>query len=127
MNDSTRDFVELFAFIFMLFVAAGGVLLGMANIYDVLHSSGSGEWSGLGMLFTFVVDIPVALLTAGTAFIQRVRRRRWILVIASVVVLVMPFLGEAARQVRVRQDRAREQQLEEQILKTYKSRPAHAP
>ncbi|HYM59751.1 MAG TPA: hypothetical protein VEZ11_02535 [Thermoanaerobaculia bacterium] len=126
MNDSTRDTVELFLFVFLLIAAAGGVLLGIANIYDVLHGSGSGEWSGLGMLFTFVVDIPIALLAAGAAFFQRVRRRRWTLVIAFAVVIVMPFLGEVARQIRVRQDQERVKRLEEQILKQYKARPAPA-
>ncbi|MFM8471675.1 MAG: hypothetical protein ACKODH_17215 [Limisphaerales bacterium] len=88
-------------------------LFGTAGIYDASHSSASGEWSGLGVLAMFVVDVPAGLILAGTAFTQRLPRRRGGLVLFGVVLVALPFLGAyALQQHRVQQHRESEERIQ---------------
>ena len=93
--------------VFWVGIVAGSLaaLFGTAGIIDAMQSSPSGEWSGLGVLATFVVDGPIGLALIGVAFTQRVPRRRWGLLLLGLALLALPFLAAMALQHRRTQQR----------------------
>ncbi len=95
-------------------ISSGAGLLGVAGVWDAMHNSPSGEWAGLGVLFTAVVDWPTGLLVAGLAFTQRRPRRRTLLVLIGLVLLSLPFLTATALQHRRTRQR---RETEEQVMK----------
>lgn len=102
--------------VFWIAVVTGSLagLFGAAGIYDASHSSPSGEWSGLGVLAAFVVDVPVCLVLLGVAFTQRVRTRRVRLVVFGLVLVAMPFLAAfGLQQHRLKQRREIDERLKQ--------------
>ena len=100
--------------VFWIAVVVGGLaaLFGAAGIYDAAQSSGSGEWSGLGVLATMAVDIPTGLVVLGLAFTQRRRQRRLGLVVGGIILIALPFLAaNALHQHRAQQRREAEERV----------------
>lgn len=109
---SERKF-ELVLFWFCIGISTGAGLLGVAGIWDASHTSPSGEWAGLGVLFTAIVDWPTGLLAVGLAFTQRRRGRRALLLLIGLVLVSLPFLTAVALQHRRTRQR---RETEERVL-----------
>ena len=99
---------------FWIAVAAsvGAGLFGLAGLLDAAQSSPSGEWAGLGVLATLIVDVPVGLIVFGVAFTQRRKSRRAILLLVGLALIVLPFLVAMTLQHRrTRQRRETEERI----------------
>ena len=91
MNEPTRRALEILGMIGGGCAAAAGILFACAALYDASHSSPSGEWAGLGLLFTYVIEWLVAIVTAAAAITQLKPKRRIFFAAITVVLLLVPF------------------------------------
>jgi hypothetical protein len=71
-------------------------------LYDVMYAVGSGEWAGIGVLFTFAFNFlccPIAILMA--IFIKAPRHRlRAVTISLAGVAFLLPFLAAPLKKAR---------------------------
>ena len=78
-----------------LLLGCAAVLFGTAAVYSVLYPGPSGEWIGLAIFATAVVNVPIGLVGLGVGlFVRRGHARlRGLCVAVSLVVLSLPILA----------------------------------
>lgn len=87
------NFIRL-SFVAGVMVASLGLLIAAAAFYDSAFSRGSGEWAGLGQLFTVIVEVPSGLMLIGLAFTQQKRVRRVGFIVIGILFLLVPIAND---------------------------------
>jgi hypothetical protein len=78
-----------------LILASAAVLWGIAAAYSVAFPGPSGEWAGVAVYASYLVNVPIGLLTLiiGWAVRQGSARLRRACIVVSLVVLSFPILA----------------------------------
>ena len=89
-TDKHPTFFQILALILSLC----GLAFGLFTIYDIITPSPSGEWSGITVIASAVIDIPLGLISLIIAYNVKTGNsslRRYCIII-SVIVLCIPFV-----------------------------------
>src|SRR5215472_15144882 len=99
-TSSRKDDLRLICGIAGILIGLIGATVGILGVFGAANPGSSGEWAGLGILFTYVIAIPAGLFTALMAIFAKNKSVRIVCVVLALMSLGLPFGSSYVRMKR---------------------------